>query len=70
MRTILDRLLDLLKDSTITQTILVLLIFGPIAYQVTIRGTIPEQLIIWGSVIIGFFFGAKAAYLMIKGAGK
>lgn len=70
MRTVFDRLLDLLKDSTITQSMLVLLIFGPISYQVMTAGVIPDQLVIWGSVIIGFFFGAKSAYQMIKGAGK
>lgn len=70
MKYILQQLLDLLKESTITQSVLVLLIFGPIAYQVSVGGTIPEQLVIWGSVIIGFFFGSKSAYQMIKGASK
>jgi len=70
MRTFLDRLLDLLKDSTITQSMLVLLVFGPISYQVITGGVIPDQLVIWGSVIIGFFFGSKTAYLMTKGVRK
>lgn len=67
MKYLLERLLDLLKESVITQSMLVLLIFGPIAYLVITGNPIPLQLNTWGSVVIGFFFGAKSAYQIMKG---
>jgi len=64
---IITKLLDLLRESVITQSLLVIFIFGPIAYCAILGLPQPEDLVKFGWVIIGFFFGAKSAYTVMKG---
>jgi hypothetical protein len=67
MKEAINKLFALLRDSVITQSMLVIAIFGPIAYLAITGKTIPPQLVTWGSVVIGFFFGSKTAYAILKG---
>ncbi len=70
MKTFWVKLLELLRESVITQSMLVFLIFGPIAYCVIAQLPIPDVLSNWAFIIIGFFFGSKSVYQVIKGLGK
>lgn len=67
---IVNRILDLLKESVITQSMLVILVFGPIAYCVITGQTVPETLDRYALAMIGFFFGSKSALQVLKGLGK
>lgn len=70
MKGILAKFLELLEDSVITQSILVLLVFGTIVYCIISATPIPDVLNQYGMVIIGFFFGAKTTRQVMKGLGK
>lgn len=70
MTTIGLKLLELLQESVITQSLLVLCVFGPMAYCVIAGLPIPEVITQYGMIILGFFFGAKATYQVMKGASK
>lgn len=66
VKTLLDKFLSMLSDSTITQSILVLTVFGTITYCIVTKEPIPDILSQYGGIIIGFFFGAKAALMSRK----
>lgn len=68
MQRLVDKLYILLKESTITQSLLVLFIFGPMAYCAITGAGLPEVLVQYGWVILGYFFGSKAGYMLAKGA--
>jgi len=70
MKGILAKVLELLEDSVITQSILVLLVFGTIVYCIISGTPIPDVLNQYGMVIIGFFFGAKTTRQVMKGLQK
>lgn len=61
------KLLDLLESSIIFQGILVLLVFGTIAYLIINNRIVPDRMWDFGLVILGFFFGSKSAQLVLKG---
>jgi hypothetical protein len=67
MKEFLDKLYLLLKESTITQSLLVIFVFGSMCYCVVSNRTIPEVFVQYGWVIVGFFFGSKLSYMSIKG---
>jgi hypothetical protein len=55
------------EESIITQSILVLTVFGTMAYCIIAEHEIPDILNQYGMVIIGFFFGAKSTLQVRKG---
>jgi hypothetical protein len=59
INTLQSKLLDLFERSIITQSILTLIVFGTISYLMITSQPIPDSLIQFGSIIIGFFFGSK-----------
>jgi len=67
MKEIMKKFLELFQESVIMQAMLIVLIFGPISYCVIIQAPIPDRIADWGSIVIGFFFGAKMAYQIMKG---
>lgn len=70
MKSILAKFLELLQDSVITQSILVLMVFGTLVYCIISGTPIPDVLNQYGMVIVGFFFGAKSTRQVVKGLGK
>lgn len=64
------KLLEMFEESVITQSILVLTVFGVMAYCVIIDRTIPDVVTQYGMVIIGFFFGAKSTTMVRKGVER
>lgn len=70
MRNVGLKLLELLQESVITQSILVLCVFGPMAYCVIAGRPIPDVITQYGMIILGFFFGAKSTYQVMKGVSK
>jgi uncharacterized membrane protein AbrB (regulator of aidB expression) len=67
MKILLHKFLELFRESVITQSILVLLLFSAILYCVIAQIEIPQALTTWGGVIIGFFFGSKMQLQAMKG---
>ncbi len=64
------KLLELFEESTITQSILVLMVFGAIVYCVVSKQEIPDVLTYFAGIIIGFFFGAKSTIAVRKGVER
>jgi len=69
-KTIVDKVLEMFSESVITQSILVLAVFGSLTYCVITDRPIPDILTQYGMVILGFFFGAKSAITIKKGLSK
>ncbi len=69
-KTIVDKVLDMFSESVITQSILVLSVFGSITYCVLSDRPVPDILTQYGMVILGFFFGAKSAITIKRGLNK
>lgn len=55
----LDKFLDLLKESVIMQAVLTIMIWGTICYLFLAGRTVPDLLVWAGTTILGVFFGAK-----------
>ncbi len=70
IESIVKKLLELFAESVITQSLLVLFVFGPIAYCIISGIPIPDTLDKYGFVIIGFFFGSKSTLQVMKGLGR
>ena len=62
----MTRFYNLLEESTIFQGILVIMIFGLIAYGFIAGREIPKELWAMSGVVVGFFFGGKAVVAQRK----
>ena len=62
----MERFWELLEDSVIFQGVLVLMIFGCIAFGFITGREIPVELWNIGYTVVGFFFGGKAAVAQRK----
>jgi len=65
-----EKVLRMFEESVITQSLLVLTVFGTLAYCILTGTEIPDVLNQYGMVIIGFFFGAKSNIAVLKGLSK
>jgi len=70
IKTIVDKVLEMFSESVITQSVLVITVFGAITFCVLTDRPIPDILTQYGMVILGFFFGAKSAITIKKGLSK
>lgn len=55
----MDKFLELLQQSVIVQALLTLMVWGGIIYMYVTGQTPSDVLVAAGSVILGFYFGAK-----------
>ena len=56
----LDKFIDLLKQSVVLQAALTVMIWGVMMYLIIIGRPVPDILLSAGNIILGFYFGTKA----------
>lgn len=61
---------DLLKQSVITQGILAILLIVTTCIILIMQGAISKELLALDTLILGFYFGSKTQYAMMKGQRK
>jgi hypothetical protein len=64
------KFLDLLRQSVITQGILAILLILTTCIILIMQNTISKELLALDTLILGFYFGSKTQYAMMKGQGK
>ena len=67
MRAFGATLIDLLKESVLSQALLIGLVFGPVAYCVIVNQPVPDVLWGFGGAIIGFYFRVKIERFSVRG---
>lgn len=70
IRDIADKLFEALRDSVLTQAILVTLIFSSIFWCTVTNQPVPQAVQNWATLILGFYFGSKFNYMIQKGQTK
>jgi uncharacterized membrane protein YfcA len=58
----MDRFWEAMKESTISQSILTVGIWGAVIYLVCTQQPVPEVLSVGASAILGYWFGSKNQY--------
>ncbi|MEN4013992.1 MAG: hypothetical protein ROW48_18325 [Bellilinea sp.] len=65
-----DKLIDLLKTSTLLQATLTLALLGVMVYKLIVNEAIPEILTNAFLVILGFYFGSKSQQVIDQHVAK
>lgn len=60
---------ELLRESTIVQALITLMVVGAVVYMAVTNQTIPPFLTDVTSLVIGFYFGSKVQSLVHKAKG-
>lgn len=60
---------ELLRESTIVQALITLMVVGAVVYMAVTNQTIPPFLTDVTSLVIGFYFGSKVQALVHKAKG-
>ena len=55
-----DRFWDAMSKSVLVSSLLALIVWSAIIYLSIVQGKIPDGLMAGGSLILGFFFGARS----------
>jgi len=55
-----DRFWDAMNKSVLVSSLLALIVWSAIIYLSIVQGKIPDGLMAGGSLILGFFFGARS----------
>lgn len=55
----MDGFWELLKTSVIVQAVITLVLLGTIAYMYATGQEVPDQLVNFFAVVLGFYFGSK-----------
>lgn len=56
----LDKFIELLKQSVVLQASLTVMIWGVMMYLIVIGRPVPDILLSAGNIILGFYFGSKS----------
>lgn len=67
---VVKQFIDLLRESTITQALLVLCVFGIITFCVVSGREIPPDVVKFAWIIVGFFFGSKVTFNAMRSKEK
>ena len=66
----MDRLIDLIKNGTLIQLIVAVLLSLTVCYLVVTGQTIPETLANMTTLVLGFYFGSHAQSVISTSEGK
>lgn len=62
----MKQFIELLKESTILQAVLTVMIWGVISYMFATGQNPPDALLNAGMAILGYYFGSKSQYYISK----